>query len=77
MQDDKILIKKGTSIRSVANQLKEHNPISSNNFYTYLAVLKNTKIVFGKYQITKDMTANEILGRLSIGEVIKERLQYG
>ncbi len=71
MEDKIISIKKGAHVSSIAYQLKEDGLISNAQFFKYLAILKNVKIVAGKYKIQKILTSYEILKKLSGGEVLK------
>ncbi len=71
MQDGFISIKKGWAIKTVGHQMKELNLITNKRFFTYLAVLKNEKVIIGKYKISKGMTSHEILKRLSNGEILR------
>lgn len=74
MGDEIIYIKKGESISSTAAYLKGKNLIRSSIFFKFLAVSQSANIIIGKYKIFKGMSSNEILKRLSKGDVLKREV---
>ncbi len=74
MKDDIIQIQKGDSVSKVARTLKKKNLIRYENFFKYLAILQRANVIIGKYKIYEGMTSNEILRRLSKGEILRKKI---
>jgi UPF0755 protein len=74
MQTSTIIVKKNSSIKSVAYQLQNQNLITYRYFFSYLAVLKNVNIIKGKYRFYKGTTASKILEILSTGDVLTKKV---
>ena len=74
MMEEKIFINKGGTVGSAARGLKEKNLIKHENFFKFLAVVQGAGVINGRYKIFKGMTSNEILGRLSRGDILKRKV---
>ncbi len=74
MKEEKIFIKKGDTVGTAARLLKEKNQIKNTDFFKLLAILQNAGVINGRYKIYRGMTSNEILSRLSRGDIIKRKV---
>lgn len=65
-----VTISKGDSVKVIAQKLKEHDIIQSQNLFTNVVILFNldSKIVAGDYIFKKEHTMFEVLRRISKGE---------
>ena len=73
-REEKIFINKGDSVGSTARLLKEKNLIKNSDFFKFLAIIQRAGVIDGRYKIFKGMTSNEILRRLSRGDILKRKV---
>jgi UPF0755 protein len=75
MQDEKILIKEGDTLKSVSAKLKGLNLIKSSRFITlYGRVTAQTNIKPGKYLIYRGLTATEIIRKIVRGDYLRKKV---
>lgn len=75
MQDEKILIKEGDTLKSVAARLKGLNLIRSYRFTTlYGRLTTQTNIKPGKYLIYRGLRATEIIRKIVRGDYLRKRV---
>ena len=63
-----VLVKNGTSTYSIANLLKDEGMIYSSNLFLFIALLSNSKLKAGEYNLSKNMSTIDILRKLEHGE---------
>lgn len=75
MEDEIIIIKQGDYLKGVASRLQEKNLIKNITFFVYLALIQNKSTVLaGKYKIYKGSSSNEIIRRLSTGDILRKKV---
>ncbi len=74
-QPVRIVVKSGTGLFSIANQLKDDGLISSSSFFVLISLLYKGKLIAGEYELRKDMSTIEIVRKLGRGERVTYTLR--
>jgi UPF0755 protein len=63
-----IVVKNGTSLYSIANMLKKEGIIYSPNLFVFASLIYGGKLIAGEYELSKDMSALEIVRKMGRGQ---------
>lgn len=63
-----IVVKNGTSLYSIANMLKKEGIIYSSNLFVFASLIYGGKLIAGEYELSKDISALEIVRKMGRGQ---------
>ncbi len=71
-----VTIEPGTSLKNIAQELKEENLIQSSNLFIFYARNKNlqAKLQAGVYNLSQDMSIKDIVTKISQGQVNSQEI---